>query len=135
MKKITIIIFTLVTTVLLAFRLFTETPVIRFLNSLTEDQRMKVQLPFDHPSKTFWHYLPVSRIPREGIKLLNLNTNQKKLLNNVLQSFLSETGYIKTKKIMDLENILLEITGDSVKRNPEKYSVAFYGDPEKDSLC
>jgi hypothetical protein len=35
---------------------------------------------------------------------------------------------------MSLENVLLEISGDSIMRNPDKYSVAFYGNPEKDSL-
>lgn len=30
--------------------------------------------------------------------------------------------------------MLLHISGDSIKRNPDKYSVAFYGNPEKDSL-
>ncbi|MBN4070129.1 DUF3500 domain-containing protein [Olleya sp. AH-315-F22] len=133
-KKITIITLTLVITILLTFCLFTETPAMKFLNSLTEDQRVKVQLPFDHSSKTFWHFFPSSMIPREGIQILDMSVNQKNLLNNLLQSFLSETGYIKTRKIMDLENILLEITGDTVMRNPEKYSVAFYGNPEKDSL-
>jgi hypothetical protein len=37
-------------------------------------------------------------------------------------------------KIIDLENVLLEISGDSIMRNPENFSVAFYGNPERDSL-
>jgi hypothetical protein len=134
MKTKAIIILTLAIVTLLAFRLNTETPVSKLLNSLTEEQRDKVLLPFDHSSKTFWHYFPASMIPRAGIEFLDLNTNQKKLMNDLLQSFLSETGYVKTKRIMNLETILLEITGDSVMRNPEKYAFAFYGDPEKDSL-
>lgn len=134
MKKITIIILTLVITIFLAFRLFKEVPVVKFLNSLNPDQRATIQMSFDDNSKTKWHFFPGSMIPRAGIQLLDLNVNQKQLLNNLLRSFLSETGYIKTRKIIDLENILLEITGDTVMRNPEKYSVAFYGNPEKDSL-
>jgi hypothetical protein len=134
MKKITIIILTLVITIFLAFRLFKEVPAVKFLNSLNPDQRATIQMPFDDNSKTKWHFFPGSMIPRAGIQLGDLNVNQKQLLNNLLQSFLSETGYIKTRKIIDLEYILLEITGDTVMRDSEKYFIAFYGNPKSDSL-
>jgi hypothetical protein len=134
MKKIVIIAFAFTLSVFLSFHLSREDSAVKFLNSLNENQRVKAQLPFDHTSKTFWHFFPGSMVPRAGIQLVDLNVNQKQLLNSLLRSFLSETGYIKTRKIMDLENILLEITGDTIMRDSEKYFVAFYGNPEKDSL-
>ncbi|WP_100610744.1 DUF3500 domain-containing protein [Confluentibacter lentus] len=134
MKKIALLLSSLLVFILLAFQPFIKTPAVEFLNSLNQEQRAKVQFLFDDTSKTFWHYFPASMTPRAGIQLMELNTTQKQLFNNLLQSFLSETGYIKTQKIIDLENILLEATGDSIMRHPEKYAIAFYGNPETDSL-
>lgn len=135
MKKIEIIALLTIASVFMAFSsIVDESPAVKFLNSLNPNQRDKAQLPFDHMSRSVWHFIPGSRFPRAGIQLKEMNTSQKKLMNELLQSFLSETGYLKTKKIIELENTLLEITGDSVKRDPEKYFVAIYGNPETDSL-
>jgi hypothetical protein len=120
--------------IFLSFNFFSEEPAVKFLNSLNQDQRSQAQLPFDDLSKSTWHFLPSSMWPRKGIELTELDNNQKKLVHLLLQSSLSESGYKKTMKIMNLENVLLEITGDSIKRNPDKYSLAFYGNPDKDSL-
>lgn len=120
--------------IFLSFNLLNEEPTIKFLNSLNQDQRNKAQLPFADITKTIWHFIPGSMFPRAGIQMSELKINQKELLNSLLQSFLSETGYTKTKKIIDLENILADLTGDTVRRAPDKYFVAFYGNPEKDSL-
>ncbi|MBN4084731.1 DUF3500 domain-containing protein [Flavobacteriaceae bacterium AH-315-B10] len=120
--------------IFLSFNLFNEELAVKFLNSLSQDQRSLAQLPFDDLSKSTWHFIPSSMWPRKGIELTELDNNQKNLVHLLLQSSLSESGYKKTMKIINLENVLLEITGDSIMRNPDKYSVAFYGNPEKDSL-
>lgn len=129
--KLTIIISIFI---FISFNLFNQEPAVEFLNSLNEGQRSKAQLTFDDLSKSKWHFIPSSMWPRKGIELTELDNNQKMLLHSLLQSSLSESGYKKTMSIMSLENILLEMSGDSVMRNPDKYSVAFYGNPEKDSL-
>lgn len=134
MKKIVIITLLVVTTIFMAFGLLTDKPAVDFLKSLTQAQRDKTQMAFDHESRMLWHYIPSSMFPREGIQLKELDSNQKSKLSELLKNFLSETGYTKTMKIIDLENILLEISGDSISRNPENYSVAFYGNPEKDRI-
>jgi hypothetical protein len=134
MKRLTVIILLATASAFLAFRFFSEEPAVKFLNSLNENQREKALFSFDDVSKTAWHYIPSSMFPRAGIPLKEIDSNQKELLNELLQSFLSETGYIKTQKIIDLENVLLEMSGDSVMRGPEKYLVAFYGNPKTDSL-
>lgn len=133
MKKI-IITLLAIASIVMAFGLLTDNPAVDFLKSLTQAQRNKTQMPFNDESRMLWHYIPSSMFPREGIQLNELDPNQKSKLDRLLRTFLSETGYMKTMKIIDLENILLEISGDSIMRNPENYSVAFYGNPEKDSL-
>ncbi|MDX1591664.1 MAG: DUF3500 domain-containing protein [Balneolaceae bacterium] len=111
-----------------------ESPAVNFLNSLDQDQRAATQFSFDDTTKTFWHFIPGSFLPRSGIQLAELNPVQKEQFTILLQSYLSETGYVKTQKIIDLENVLAEMSGDSVMRDPEKYFISFYGDPGTDSL-
>jgi len=118
----------------LAFIILDDHPAIRFIHSLDPDQKTKILLPFDDTSKTSWHFIPSSMWQRAGIQLADLNANQKELFFELLHSSLSESGYLKTTKIIGLENVLLEQSGDSVMRGPEKYFVAMYGNPEKDSL-
>ena len=134
MKKNLKLLLLIAAFIFLAFNLFNEEPAVKFLNSLNQDQRSQAQFSFDDLSKSTWHFIPSSMWPRKGIELTDLDSNQKKLVHVLLQSSLSESGYKKTLKIINLENVLLEISGDSIKRNPNKYSVAFYGNPEKDSL-
>ncbi|MFH4968145.1 DUF3500 domain-containing protein [Gaetbulibacter sp. M240] len=111
-----------------------EHPAITFLNALSQDQRSMMMLEFNDLSKSNWHYIPATSRPRKGIRLNELNDNQKKLAFNLIQASLSEAGYKKVQKIIDLENVLREISGDTVRRDPDKYALAFYGNPEKDSL-
>lgn len=134
MKKIAIIILFITASTVLAFNVLEDGPAVKFLNSLNQKQRKKAQLPFNDTSRSVWHFIPGSMFPRAGIQLNEINSSQKELMNELLHSFLSEVGYTKAKKIMDLENVLLEITGDTVMRDPEKYFIAFYGNPEIDSL-
>jgi hypothetical protein len=107
---------------------------IKFLHSLNNEQREKTQFEFEDASKTKWHYLPGATWERAGIQLYELNESQKKLLFSLLQDFLSESGYSKTKRIIELEEVLVQLGGSSVVRDPEKYFAAFYGNPERDSL-
>ncbi|WP_262897656.1 DUF3500 domain-containing protein [Algoriphagus lutimaris] len=134
MKKNILVGLVIFSSIFLAFILVKDNPAGKFLNSMSQHQRQKVLYSFDDTTKTQWHYIPSSMFPRAGISLAELNVTQKKLLHELLQSSLSETGYLKTKKIIDLENVLREMSGDSVMRDPEKFFVAFYGNPETDSL-
>jgi hypothetical protein len=107
---------------------------IDFLNTLNAVQKRKAQLPFEDSTRTTWHFLPASMWERPGIPLKELSTEQKTLLFKLLDAFLSETGHNKILKIIDLENVLLELSGNAVMRDPERYYTAFYGNPEEDSL-
>ncbi len=107
---------------------------VNFLNTLDESQLEKTRFKFDDSSKTRWHYLPAASFSREGISLGELNDKQKELLFSLLQEFLSQTGYRKAKQIISLEEVLVELGGSPVLRDPEQYYAAFYGNPEMDSL-
>ena len=135
MKKTVLFIVILCSISFLAFNLLNNNPTKSFLNSLTKEQREKAQLPFDDLSRTSWHFLPGAMWPRAGVQLGELNEDQNELFLKLLRTSLSETGYGKVTKIMDLENVLLELGhGDADFRDSNKYFVTFYGNPEKDSL-
>jgi len=108
--------------------------VLDFLNSLEKSQREKAQLAFDDPLRESWHFFPASMWEREGIPLKALNTSQKEYLHALLKNHLSASGYTKTMKIIALEDVLLEMDGNSTMRDSENYYVTVYGDPSKDKL-
>jgi len=134
MKKAITLILLIVSVTLLAFSLIKDDPAVDFLEALDQDQLKKTVHQFDDESKTYWHFFPGSMVPRTGLSLAELNTQQRSLLNTLLQSSLSKSGYDKAHKIMDLENVMLAISNDSVKRDSKKYYVAFYGNPKNDTL-
>ena len=134
MKKVIAISLLLLTAIGYGFQHIKTNPAAEFLNSLDDEQRQKAHFSFDDLSRSSWHYLPGAFWPRSGIWLHELTANQKELIFKLLKNSLSETGYKKTQKIIDLENVLAEMSGNTTFRDPEKYNVAFYGIPEKDSL-
>tara|TARA_R110000868_G_C10944758_1_gene767364 strand:- start:2451 stop:3449 length:999 start_codon:yes stop_codon:yes gene_type:complete len=107
---------------------------IDFFESLNEDQRDKANLAFNDLNRETWHFLPAVSVAREGISLLELDEEQKVLAFNFLKTHLSEAGYKKIQSIISLENILAEISGDPVYRDPLKYHITIYGNPEKDKI-
>jgi len=132
--KLFIIILVLLTPLLFVMGFSNPDLAVAFLNSLNSQQRAQTQFPFDHASKTNWHYFPSTMYQREGIQLSELDKGQKERLYKLLKSFLSQSGYDKTMKIIELENVLAELSGNTEMRDPEKYHAAFYGNPAKDSL-
>lgn len=118
----------------MAFQYVKTSPVEKFLSSLDEKQLEKTQLEFNHLSREFWHFLPGAMWPRKGILLKDLERKQKELFFIMLQDQLSEAGFKKILRIIDLENVLVDLGGDSEFRDAEKYFIAIYGDPLKDKL-
>ncbi len=105
-----------------------------FLEALNATQLKKAALEFNDPSRETWHFFPGTMYKRSGIALYELNPAQKKLVFNVLKENLSNKGYAKTQKIIDLERYLGELTGNKEFRDPEKYNIAIYGNPKTDAL-
>jgi hypothetical protein len=130
MKKLTPIVFLCFCTVFLAALLFKANPATSFLNSLNSEQQKKAKYDFEDQARFRWHYLPATMFERPGIALSALDSKQKKLAFELLKANLSASGYDKTLRIIDLENVLAEIEGDTERRDPEKYHLAIYGDPK-----
>jgi len=86
-----------------------------FLQSLSDDQRLKAQFNFDTEERYNWHYIP--KDDRKGISFNELNEAQKKAGFALLHTALSDTGYIKATSIMQLENVLRAVENRAVCRS------------------
>ena len=104
------------------------------INSLDSVQKAKSVYPFDEMSRYDWNYLPASLIPRKGVCLKDLDSNQKNKVYVLLNSFLSDKGFSRTQDIMNNEYYLKELEPDFIHRIPENYFISFYGIPAKDSI-
>ncbi len=67
----------------------------------------------------------------QGLPLMEMNEAQKVAALRTVRAALSEAGYGKANKIMQMESVLrvLEGPGQEERRNPEKYYVTIYGEP------
>ncbi len=133
MNKLTLIVFLCFCTVFLASHFIKVDPATSFLNSLNSEQQTKTVYDLQDQDRFRWHYLPATMFERPGIALSDLNSKQKKLAFELLKTNLSNSGYDKTIRIIDLENVLAEIEGDTERRDPEKYHLAIYGDPKDEA--
>ncbi|SNR60576.1 Protein of unknown function [Maribacter sedimenticola] len=105
-----------------------------FISTLTHSQKEQTVYHFKAEDRDDWHFLPWSSYKRQGIPLKELNTAQKDLVHQLLQSSLSDTGYQQTTEIIALEHVLAASSGDPVYRDPEQYYIAIYGDPAQDDV-
>src|SRR5215470_6537180 len=96
-----------------------------------ERRRGKLVLPFNDPLRTDWHYTPRSR---PGLSFADLQPKQRESVHALLKTALSEVGHRKVVNIIELELVLREMEfAIALMRDPEKYSIVFFGQPAADS--
>ncbi|MCP5542005.1 MAG: DUF3500 domain-containing protein [Akkermansiaceae bacterium] len=103
-----------------------------FLSALDEDQRAKATYQIDSPERTDWHYIPKpfeGEGMRNGLTIRDMRQEQRALAFALLNTGLSDTGFMKATTIMSLERVLWELENHSEKRSPEMYYVSIYGEP------
>lgn len=77
-----------------------------FLESLTPEQRKLVVFPLESEERTRWNFIPDEAFPRNGIQMKALTPAQRKLAHTLLQTGLSQRGYMTYNGIMELETVL-----------------------------
>jgi len=96
-----------------------------------ERRRGKLVLAFTDPLRTDWHYTPRSR---PGLSFADLDVKQRESVHALLKTALSEIGHRKVVNIIELELVLREMEfAMGFMRNPEKYSIVFFGQPSPDA--
>ena len=101
---------------------------IKFLSSLTAEQKAKASFEFKDDERENWHYIPKDR---KGLTIKEMTEPQRTLAHAMLASGLSHQGYTKATSIMNLETILhdLEGAGRKLPRDPELYHFFVFGQP------
>jgi hypothetical protein len=125
-----ILIFSFGAILFYSFQDSTKDPARAFLDSLSKEQLQKVQHDFNDLSREDWHFFPVAMLPRGGVSLKSLDRAQQSLLRPLLQHYLSESGYDKTMRIINLENVLSLLENNPKFRDAGLYHINFYGQPE-----
>jgi len=111
----------------------------KFLASLSDEQKKKLQFDFDDKHRTEWYFTPqqdnkTMTATRKGLRFEELSDEQKKLALDLLKSGTSKTGYNQAVTIMSLESILKQEEpkkAGGMIRNPEWYFVSLFGKPSK----
>ena len=102
----------------------------RFLATLTGKQRSHTQLALDTPKRVDWHFIPKDN--RKGLQIKEMTAPQRRAALALLRSALSQVGYDKSTKIMQLETILHELEkkrNGRHARDPERYYFTIFGQP------
>jgi hypothetical protein len=110
-----------------------------FLDSLDAKQRTKATLDFSSTKKSNWSNLPVSFVPRNGVRVGDLTKDQRARAMAVVAAVLSKTGYQKVLDIMDGDQ---KVADEDAKRNrdandrrprmafgADEYFLAIFGTP------
>lgn len=104
-----------------------------WLASLDEAQKGKAIVPYESETRTDWHFIPKDK--RKGLQIREMNADQRKAAHALLQTALSEIGYGKVTKIMEMEGFLKELekgkTGTPL-RDTERYYFTVFGNPTPD---
>lgn len=104
-----------------------------FLGSLTSAQRQQTVFPKDDPERRNWSNLPHTLYPRKGISMGELSAEQRIKAHHLIQSGLSSQGYLKTSGIMQLDEVLLHLSGQDKAKKPmfglKYYWISFLGEP------
>ncbi len=103
----------------------------RFVAALGDEQRAKALFAFTDDDRYFWHYTPIDR---NGLKLRDMDEDQRALAFALLASGLSARGERQARQIIDLEPILreterLEGLATDWQRDPSRYTVSVFGEP------
>jgi len=98
-----------------------------FLAALTPEQNGKATFELKDDERLNWHFIPKAR---KGVSLKEMTPAQRHLAHALLNSALSQRGYMKASTIMSLEQILADIEkGRGPVRDPELYFVSIFGKP------
>jgi hypothetical protein len=100
-----------------------------FLESLDGQQRGKALLAFDSARKPSWSNLPVTMVPRNGLRLGELTPPQRAAALDALAAVLSKQGFQKVIDIMNADDQLVQGNGNRMRFGTDNYYLAMFGTP------
>jgi hypothetical protein len=108
-----------------------------FLEALDARQREKAVYGFGSSKKPNWSNLPVTIVPRNGVRLGDLSREQRAKAMDVVAAVLSKGGYQKVVDIMDGDQQLAEGKGGKGGKGgkdmfgADQYYLAIFGKPSE----
>ena len=110
-----------------------------FLGSLTTEQRQQASFSVESSERTHWHFIPTEVFPRNGLTVKSMSAPQRQLARKLLESGLSQRGYLTATAIMDLETVLAALEaerrtadarrGNTMARESDRYYFSVFGTP------
>ncbi len=108
-----------------------------FLDVLDAKQKEKAAFEFASPKKSNWSNLPVTMVPRNGVRLGDLTKEQRAKAMDVMAAVLSKAGYQKVVDIMEGDQKLAEGGrggrggGNGPMFGADLYYLAIFGKPSE----
>jgi hypothetical protein len=96
------------------------------LASLKPEQQTNAMFDLKSDERQNWFFVPKDR---KGLPFKQMTKAQQNLAHALLDSGLSQRGYVKATTIMSLELVLHDLENKSPKRDPELYYVSLFGKP------
>jgi hypothetical protein len=100
-----------------------------FLGTLDGRQGGKVLFEFDSAKKPSWSNLPVTMVPRNGLRLGELTRPQRAAALDALAAVLSKQGFQKVIDIMNADDQLVQGGDNRMRFGTENYYLAVFGTP------
>ena len=100
-----------------------------WLASLDGRQRIAAHERFDTADRANWHYVPRRR---PGLALRDMNPQQRDLVWRFLATCLSARGMEKAQGVLEIEQVLAELSGNHGLRDPGNYALVMFGDPGRE---
>ena len=100
-----------------------------FLETLDAQQRGKALFEFDSAKKSSWSNLPVTMVPRNGLRLGELTKGQRAAALDAVAAVLSKQGFQKVIDIMNADDQLVKVKDNKMRFGTDNYYLALFGKP------
>jgi Protein of unknown function (DUF3500) len=100
-----------------------------FLEALDAQQRGKALLEYDSAKKSGWSNLPVTMVPRNGLRLGELTKAQRAAALDAVAAVLSKQGFQKVIDIINADDQLVTGKENKMRFGGDNFYLAFFGKP------
>jgi hypothetical protein len=100
-----------------------------FLDKLTPEQSAEARFPFGGDVQARWNFMGVGGFIKPGVRFEQMDASLKDQAWDLLASILSERGITKVRDVMSLQQVLIDQGSSPNARSPQRYSLAFFGNP------
>jgi Protein of unknown function (DUF3500) len=103
-----------------------------FAALLSPEESGAARFPFGGEVQAAWNFMGAGGFIKPGLRLEQMSETQKTAAWDLLSSILSPRGIEKTRDVMALQQVLIEMGSSPNARSAERYSFAIFGEPAAD---